>query len=102
VAPWNALRFLVVASLSCSTQTAQVDAPTSASGCPAETEITATLERADSRRMAGSYGEAREAALNAFDGLPDRVAWENDAIRGQAEEPARPGAFGLPGRAREA
>jgi hypothetical protein len=43
--------------------------------------------------------------LNVFAGLPDRVAWENDALRAHAEAgggPPRPGAFGMPGEARRA
>jgi enoyl-CoA hydratase/carnithine racemase len=46
----------------------------------------------------------QKAALNAFAGLPDRVAWENDAIRSHQEAgaPPRPGAFGMPARARDA
>lgn len=46
-----------------------------------------------------------KGALNAFSGLPDRVAWENDAMRSHLEEgggPPRPGAFGVPGAARDA
>ena len=43
-------------------------------------------------------------ALNDFAGLPDRVAWENDALRalhegGAAQDDLRPGAFGMPRRA---
>lgn len=43
--------------------------------------------------------------LNAFAGVPDRVAWENDALRAHAESgagPPRPGAFGMPPAARDA
>lgn len=43
--------------------------------------------------------------LNVFAGVPDRVAWENDALRSHVESgapPPRPGAFGMPGAAQEA
>lgn len=43
--------------------------------------------------------------LNVFAGVPDRVAWENDALRSHAESgapPPRPGAFGMPEAAQEA
>lgn len=43
--------------------------------------------------------------LNVFAGVPDRVAWENDALRAHVESgapPPRPGAFGMPEAAQEA
>lgn len=44
--------------------------------------------------------------MNAFAGLPDRVAWENDALRAHQESGGAPprsrGAFGMPGAARDA
>lgn len=43
--------------------------------------------------------------LNVFAGVPDRVAWENDALRSHVESgapPPRPGAFGMPEGAQEA
>lgn len=43
--------------------------------------------------------------LNVFSGVPDRVAWENDALRSHVESggpPPRPGAFGMPEAAQEA
>lgn len=51
-----------------------------------------------------------KAALNAFTGLPDRVAWENDALRAHVEGGGGPprlgdapsgGAFGMPSGAQE-
>jgi hypothetical protein len=46
----------------------------------------------------------QKAALNAFSGLPDRVAWENDALRAHHEEgggPPRSGPFGIPSAAQD-
>ncbi|MBW3576205.1 MAG: enoyl-CoA hydratase/isomerase family protein [Actinobacteria bacterium] len=43
--------------------------------------------------------------LNAFAGVPDRVAWENDALRSHVEEggvPPGPGAFGISDTAQRA
>lgn len=49
--------------------------------------------------------ERLKNVLNVFAGVPDRVAWENDALRSHAESgapPPRPGAFGMPEAAQEA
>ena len=62
-------------------------------------ELVASRQRATVERL--------KRALNDFAGLPDRVAWENDALRslheGGSEQPElRPGAFGMPGRSQRA
>ncbi len=49
--------------------------------------------------------ERLKNVLNVFAGVPDRVAWENDALRSHVESgapPPRPGAFGMPEAAQEA
>jgi enoyl-CoA hydratase/carnithine racemase len=65
-------------------------------------------------RVAGSDAgtvQRLKAALNNFAGLPDRVAWENDALRAHVEgggvpprvydTPTSGGAFGMPSGAQE-
>lgn len=57
----------------------------------------ASRDRAAVRRL--------KNVLNVFAGVPDRVAWENDALRSHVESgapPPRPGAFGMPEGAQEA
>ena len=63
----------------------------------AEAEAFAWLELV-ATRDAPTVGRLKRV-LNDFAGLADRVAWENDALRGGTEAPARPGAFGMPARA---
>lgn len=68
----------------------------------AEEAAAAWLEMVASRDA--STVRRLKATLNAFSGLPDRVAWENDALRSHHEEGGalpRPGAFGISGAIHE-